>query len=117
MVLLLIFIIAIIVIKPYIWHPFEESYSIKGTVKSVNFVGTRSQRTIYVNFETTDGRIYNFHYNDDPSPWEEIESFLTLTKLTEGDEVELSIYSVGYYFVNSEKKRIAIYVTDVKWLK
>lgn len=117
LVLLVIFIIAIIVIKSYIWHSFEDSYSIKGRVKSVNFVSTKSDRTIYMNFETTDGRIYNFHYNDDPSPWVEIESFNNLARLTPGDEVELSIYSVGYYFVNSEKKHIAIYVKDVKWLK
>lgn len=114
---IVILIIALIVIIPHVWHPSKDTYSIKGTVKSVNIVATRYQKTVYVNFETTDGRNYNFHYRDDPSPWQEIESFYNLIRLSEGDKVELSICSFSYYFINSEKERVSIYVEDVKWLK
>ncbi len=114
--LIVIFIFAIFVIKPHIWHPFENTYSIEGTVKSVNLAATKSQMHIYVNFETTDGRVYNFYYQN-RAMHEEGISFRNLTRLTEGDRVRLSIYSVGYYFVDSEKSRIAIYVKDVEWLK
>lgn len=115
--LIVIFILVLVVIKSYIWHSIEDTYSIKGTVKSVNFVPTRNRMNIYVNFETTDGRIYNFHYKNAPTPRGEAESFNNLTRLTEGDKVELEIYSTGYYFMDSEKKNIAIYVKDVKWLR
>ena len=114
--LIVIFIFTIFVIKPHIWHSFEDTYSIEGTVKSVNLVATKSQTYIYVNFETTDGRIYNFQYRKGAMHGEGT-SFRNLTKLTEGDRVRLSIYSVGYYFVDSEKTRIAINVKDVEWLK
>lgn len=110
-------IFAILLIKPHVWHSFKDTYSITGTVKSIRFSGTRSQNNIYVNFKTTDGMIYNFHYSVPSSVYLEHQSFKNLTRLTEGDEVELSIYSVGYYFVDSSKERIAIYVKDVKWLK
>lgn len=122
---IVILIIALIVIIPHVWHPSKDTYSIEGTVKSVNIVETGyysaitryHKKTVYVNFETTDGRNYNFHYRDDPSPKEEMESFNNLVKLSEGDKVELFICSFGYYFINSEKERVAIYVKDVKWLE
>lgn len=113
---ILLIVIFIFVIKPHIWHPFEETYYIEGTVKSVNFVAIKSLGTIYVNFKTTDGKIYNFNY-DYGGSHEELMSFINLTKLTEGDRVRLSIYSVGYYFVNSENTRVAIYVKDIEWLE
>ena len=98
-------------------HTFESNYSITGVVKNIEIVGTRHEQTVYVNLETADGTIYNFKYTDNSNLSLERESFNNLTRLSEGDRVELSIYSIGYYLISSEKTQVAIYVKDVKWLK
>ena len=114
--LVVLILIILIVINPFVWHSFEENYSITGVVKNIVIVSDANRRTIYMNFKTTDGKIYNFHYDADTTPFLEAESLDNLTRLSEGDEVELSIYSIGYYFVNSDNKKISIYVKDVRWL-